>query len=83
MHTCDTPLCVNPHHLFIGAHRDNMRDKVTKQRDTTKWKTHCKHGHPRNSRNTRVDPKTGLKHCRVCGKLRMRKIHAQRRVSIR
>jgi hypothetical protein len=31
-HSCDTPACINPKHLFIGTHQDNMEDAAKKQR---------------------------------------------------
>ncbi len=68
-HRCDTPLCVNPEHLFLGTHLENMRDKANKGRGPKpRNATHCRYGHAMSGDNVqsyKLGSRT-IKRCRAC-----------------
>lgn len=76
LHHCDVPSCVNPDHLFLGTHSDNMKDRQMKGR-AHNWcaaKTLCPTGHPYDVPNT-IYRSNGNRLCRACNRARCKKYH--------
>jgi hypothetical protein len=43
-HKCDNPSCINPKHLFLGTHLENVKDRVIKNR-SAKGKNNGRYKH--------------------------------------
>lgn len=55
LHTCDIKCCVNPDHIFLGTQKENMADKVNKNRQAKGEK----HGMHKLTKEQAIEVKSG------------------------
>jgi len=93
-HICRNTLCVNPDHLEAVTNQVNSRRGRIgdKQRSKFESRTHCRHGHPMTSENTRLQrtrPKGRTnpdgspyefwaRRCRLCEKIQNKRYREKR-----
>lgn len=65
LHVCDTPLCVNPKHLYEGTPKENSQDMIKKGRHSSQKRIHCPKGHNFSKENTYIH-KNGSRRCKQC-----------------
>ena len=56
-HYCDNPACINPSHLFLGTHQDNIDDMKNKGRGIKGTMVHTSKLTPEQVLLIRVDPR--------------------------
>lgn len=72
-HACDNRKCINIDHLWLGTHRENVKDMIDKGRQVPRGgykKTHCAHGHRLTPKNlSRVSTRPGHRICKLCRRI--------------
>lgn len=83
-HLCKNRACCNPDHLEpVTSQENTLRGDGPTARNAAK--THCKHGHPFNEANTRIERYRGrsFRQCRACHSAKGRAAYAAKTKGIK
>lgn len=79
-HLCRNPSCVNPNHLELVTHRENILRGISPAAIAAK-RTHCVRGHEYTPENTYIVKNKGDRMCRECSRIRDRKRAPRRKIA--
>jgi len=68
-HLCEVRNCVNPEHLQLVTHKDNVRLSHKRGRGYWVKQTHCIRGHPLSGDNLYINPRGFRRICKICRKM--------------
>lgn len=77
---CHTRACVNPEHLYLGNHKQNMEDRIKTGTNPMINKTHCPAGHEYSEENTSIWK--NRRSCRLCHRERDNRRNKIRRSNV-
>ena len=82
-HLCRSHWCVNPEHIELVTHAENVRRGAARWVPAARQRAirRCPHGHPYTKANTYVQPSTGGRACRTCGRERKRRACMEQRAA--
>ena len=69
-HLCRVRSCVRPSHLEVVSRKENNHRTIGNGFQINAAKTHCKHGHPFDAENTRIETEHGRqrRRCITCAR---------------
>lgn len=80
LHKCNNSSCINPKHLYLGTHKENVADCVKSGRRPEQKQTACLKGHDYTSKNTGIDHK-GTRYCKECKRIKAQEVRDRKKAN--
>ena len=78
-HRCNNKACVNPEHLYLATHIQNVRDAMADGLIRKFKSATCRNGHQYTPENTRIRPGGARRACKECQRAHCRAYRERRK----